>query len=466
MGSWKIHCMYWEILELKKIFLGFAMFFLLFSVAAVSADRSYSHYSIACPFKTITDSVTEDELSCLSTSETAGCSHKEIAEIQFPPELSAQFKNAAVYHGVPEELIYIDGYNKKHCAIVKTAALRPDWKRIAIAELPAVWDKDYDPLQDILAFPSDADDYDRAKSTTLLLTGTTALARTTAYKIYLNGYEYAGELIKEVFDNADLRHVSNESSFWSLCPDPINTNGTMQFCTPYEDWHLLEYLGVNAVELTGNHLRDYDWKPLVETLDLLNEQSIAYYGAGYTAADADETLIVEHHGNKFAFVGCNSAGPEHVFATEDKPGTYLCDYPKLREEIGKLKDAGYIVIMTFQYFETYSRTPTAQQAVDFERAHDFGATVVSGSQAHYAQTFKPYKDSFIAYGPGNLFFDQMELDGIGDGATKEILTRYVFYDGRLLQAELITARLTDYCRPRLMVQWEREEFLSELFSKM
>ena len=122
--------------------------------------------------------------------------------------------------------------------------------------------------------------------------------------------------------------------------------------------------------------------------------------------------------------------------------------------------------MTFQYFETYSRTPTAQQAVDFERAHDFGATVVSGSQAHYAQTFKPYKDSFIAYGPGNLFFDQMELDGIGDGATKEILTRYVFYDGRLLQAELITARLTDYCRPRLMIRWEREEFLSELFAKM
>ena len=52
----------------------------------------------------------------------------------------------------------------------------------------------------------------------------------------------------------------------------------MQFCTPYEDWRLFESLGVNLIELTGNHLRDYDWPPLLETFELFEREGIPYYG--------------------------------------------------------------------------------------------------------------------------------------------------------------------------------------------
>ena len=50
------------------------------------------------------------------------------------------------------------------------------------------------------------------------------------------------------------------------------------------------------------------------------------------------------------------------------------------------------------------------------------------------------------------------------GTRQEFLDRYVFYDGRLLSVQLVTALLTDYCRPRLMTPMEREEFLREMFS--
>ncbi len=294
------------------------------------------------------------------------------------------------------------------------------------------------------------------------MTGTTALARTTAYKMAVNGTLYPAEDILPVFQNSDLRHVSNESAFWSLCPEPILNGQPMQFCTPSAYLELFLHLGVNIIELTGNHLRDYDWPPLIETLQLLEQNGISYYGSGRTIAEAAEPLFLEHNENRFVFLGCNISGPEHVFVTDHLPGANHCDFDKMVALVEKFSDAGYIVVVTLQYYETYSRFPTEMQARDFERLSNAGAIIVSGSQAHLSQTMRPYADRFIHYGLGNLFFDQM--DRPVTGTRQEFLDRYVFYKGRLLQVELITALLEDYSRPRLMDGIERQEFLEEVFS--
>ena len=44
-------------------------------------------------------------------------------------------------------------------------------------------------------------------------------------------------------------------------------NLTLQFCSNSDATELFDYLGVDIIELTGNHLRDYDWMPLQEMLD-------------------------------------------------------------------------------------------------------------------------------------------------------------------------------------------------------
>jgi hypothetical protein len=73
-------------------------------------------------------------------------------------------------------------------------------------------------------------------------------------------------------------------------------------------------------------------------------------------------------------------------------------------------------------------------------------------------------DSFIHYGLGNLFFDQMgDQDWMPKGIRREFLDRYVIYEGKLLSIELITAMLEDYARPRLMRESERRAFLQDYF---
>ena len=94
---------------------------------------------------------------------------------------------------------------------------------------------------------------------------------------------------------------------------------------------------------------------------------------------------------------------------------------------------------------------------------DAGAVVVSGSQAHYPQVMDLYKDNFIHYGLGNLFFDQM--DRPVKGTREEFIDRHYFYAGRYIGTELITAMLEDYARPRPMTQSERTDFLTRIFAE-
>ena len=51
-----------------------------------------------------------------------------------------------------------------------------------------------------------------------------------------------------------------------------------------------------------------------------------------------------------------------------------------------------------------------------------------------------------------------------DETRREFLDRHVFYDGRYLGMELLTAMLEDYSRPRPMTEAERTAFLSEYFN--
>lgn len=450
----------------------------LFQFAAVYAEQKSvgedalypQQFSLACPFFTIFDDISS--LDFFRIWNNGDGSEALIEKIYLEADTLASLSTK---FGDPKEgrislwdkSLIEDPLEEKFngiCLIVPVEELKPNWKRISIDGVSAPWDNGYNPQTDLLSVYSSVPEgiFDRAATTRLLLTGTTALSRTVAYKMKMNGVLYPAEKIKSVFENADLRHVSSESSFWSFCPEPQLKVTGMQFCTPGNYFTLFEDLGVNLVELTGNHLRDFDWPPLMETFQLLESAGIGYYGAGRTVAAANQPLFVEHHGNQFVFLGCNIAGPEHVYVNETLPGVNRCDFDQMEQEIRSLADDGKIVVVTLQYYESYSHVPSEQQLIDFQRLSDAGAIAVSGSQAHMPQIMRPNPDRWIHYGLGNLFFDQM--DRPVEGTREEFLDRFIFYQGKLLQVELITAILEDYSQPRLMTAEEREEFLTRIFS--
>ncbi len=222
------------------------------------------------------------------------------------------------------------------------------------------------------------------------------------------------------------------------------------------------------VELTGNHLNDYGPKPFLSTLDMYDQEGWSYYGGGRDLTAALLPALMEDHGNRFAFVGCNWVGPSWDWATADGPGSAPCDLDQLSVEIRSLRLAGYLPIMTFQYSEYYQSNPTDYERRDFLKMADAGAVVVSGSQAHFPAAMEFSSGSFVHYGLGNLFFDQMSHrmpDGTVIYDTRQgFVDRHVFYDGRYISTDLVTYIIEDYSRPRLMTGSERQEFLQKIFS--
>lgn len=298
------------------------------------------------------------------------------------------------------------------------------------------------------------------KMTVVVMTGVTAMTRAMGQLMDRKGVTYPARDIQPWFADADFVHISNEVSF---TPDCIaEGSGTMSFCSNDSYIGLLEAINANIIELTGNHLEDKGTQWVDHSLDMYRERGWQWFGGGANQAEGARPLTVTHGVNHIAFIGCNTVGP---FAGEESGGAARCDFEQMQADIRQLRDTGYQPIVTLQYLEDYNYAPTPPQIRDFRAMAEAGAVMVQGSQAHQAQTMEFYQDTFVHYGLGNFFFDQMW----SDGTRQEFVDRLVFYDGRLLNVELLTAILEEYGRPRPMTvsdplqAADRQWFLQMIF---
>lgn len=297
--------------------------------------------------------------------------------------------------------------------------------------------------------------------TTLAMTGVTAMVRATAYAMEQNGITYPAGDISSWLREADLTHISNEVPFAENCPYPNPVQWDMFFCSDPRYIQLLEEVGTDIVELTGDHFGDWGADAMLLTIDLYRERGWYYYGGGADLEEGRQAITIEHNGNRLAFIGCNRKGRGFAGASQSQPGAAACDFPWIHAEVARLRNEGYLPIATFQHFEYYTYAALPLQQEDFRSMAEAGAVIVSGSQAHHPQAIEFYDDAVIHYGLGNLFFDQYDL---GLGPRQAFIDRHIFYNGRYISTELLTILFTDYARPRPMTSEEREQLLRSIFA--
>jgi len=295
--------------------------------------------------------------------------------------------------------------------------------------------------------------------THITMTGPSGLSRAVADRMEKYGYQYPGEEIAPIMQAADIAHMSHENAFAPDCPDPKPTGGTT-FCAQPKTIELMTWLGVDVVELTGNHLNDWGKQNLSFTLDLYDEVGMQGYGGGRNLEDAGQPLLIEHNGNKIAFVGCNPVGPFGVWATEDQPGALPCDdYSFNISQIQELAAQGYVVVGSIQFIEHFQYDAFQPQRDAFMGFADAGASIVHGAHGHHPMGFAFSDDRFVHYGTGNTFADQM----FSLGTRQMFVNTYVVYNGRLLSTDLWTGMIEDYARPRKMTDEERTQLLQSVF---
>ena len=299
-----------------------------------------------------------------------------------------------------------------------------------------------------------------SRLTSVVVTGVTALVRGTASTMERKGMTYPAEDVGDILRAADILHVSNEVAFDKKCPAPYPWEG-LKFCSREKYIELLDSIGVDVVELTGDHFGDWSVDAMNNTLAMYAERGWPVYGGGATEEQGRQAAKFEVNGNKIAFIGCNAKEKAYSTASAAGPGAVHCDSAWLLPAIAQLKAEGYLPIVTFQHLEYYDYSAKPALQADFRAAAAAGAVIVSGSQAHQPHAMEFDGRAFLHYGLGDLFFDQLYFN---PESAKAFIDRHVFYDGRYLNTQLVSIRFVDYARPRLMTAEERVELLQTVFT--
>ena len=130
--------------------------------------------------------------------------------------------------------------------------------------------------------------------------------------------------------DADVTHISNEVPFAVNCPPPDPGQADLRFCSDPRYIALPEDIGTDIIELTGDHFGDWGTAAMEFTLEQYRQRDWPYYGGGENEAEGKQAVIIEHNGNRLAFIGCNGKGRPFAGATATLPGAVVCDVARPR----------------------------------------------------------------------------------------------------------------------------------------
>lgn len=337
-------------------------------------------------------------------------------------------------------------------AIVPAHELRPGWQVITVDGVHPLTRTATGPL---VAQVCGAPNIDPDALTSVAMTGVTAMTRFTAQLMDKKGVTYPARDVAAWLGEADFVHASNEVSFTETCAPKLDRT-ERAFCSRDHYIELLAALHVNIVELTGSHLIDFGLRHLRRTIEMYEARGWQFFGGGRDQIEATRPLIIEHHGNKLAFLGCNVPRSENTTIVNG-PNVAFCDLARLDWQVRDLRARGFTPIVSIQHNEVTGHTPPHTLVHDFRRLARAGAAAVLGSQAHVAHPFEVHAGAFVHFGLGNFIFDQPWIstrDGIAD--------RLYFHRGVLLSVRRLYTRIEEQGRPRPLDDAERARFLGIL----
>lgn len=296
-------------------------------------------------------------------------------------------------------------------------------------------------------------------------TGVTALSRGMNAKLNQVGdASYFAANIGEYLSGFDLTHTSNESSFSDYA-------SSSNICSDRKFMNTLLSVGLDIVELTGNHNQDCGDEAASESIDLYQQNNIQIVGGGKTAELAAEPLLINKKNSGVTFLAYNLSTGGATY--DDTPGANQYYEENFVAEVNEAKARGDFVIADIQYYECsayvsesedttcdYANSSAGDQVGFFRHLIDLGADVVVGTSAHQPQTYELYADGAIYYGLGNLFFDQCWWPG----TTRSLILAHYFYNGKLLQTKLVPTQYDQNFQTALMNKEDAAWFLQRLAS--
>jgi poly-gamma-glutamate synthesis protein (capsule biosynthesis protein) len=229
--------------------------------------------------------------------------------------------------------------------------------------------------------------------------------------------------------------------------------------------------------LANNHVLDWGYRGLADTLDALHGAGLRTAGAGRDAAEAAAPAVIELPGKGRVLVfayGMESSGvPPEWAAGERRAGVNILadlsgrSVERIAAEVGAAKRAGDIVVASLHWGGNWGYAVSAAERRFAHAVIDAGVDVVHGHSSHHPRGIEVYRDRPILYGCGDFLNDYEGIHGHESFRPDLVLMYLPVLDaatGRLLRLALTPMRIRHFrlnATPEQDARWLAEMLTRE-----
>ena len=179
---------------------------------------------------------------------------------------------------------------------------------------------------------------------------------------------------------------------------------------------------IQCCTLANNHVLDWEYAGLSETLDSLHQVGISTAGAGNSLAEACAPTILDvpHKGRVIVLaLGHRSSGIPQIWGARTKrPG--VCLLPDLSNRAAKavaqrvrgLKQQGDVLVVSIHWGGNWGYDiPEEPRRFAHALIGNAGVDLIHGHSSHHVKGIEVYRERLILYGCGDLFNDYEGISG-------------------------------------------------------
>jgi poly-gamma-glutamate synthesis protein (capsule biosynthesis protein) len=177
---------------------------------------------------------------------------------------------------------------------------------------------------------------------------------------------------------------------------------------------------IDVCALANNHVLDYGYAGLEETVATLGKAGLKTAGAGANVAEAQRPAIVELPGGRRVVVvslGSATSGiPPGWSATETQPGVDLLrnlsdrSADDVLDRVRRVEQPGDVVVASIHWGSNWGYEVPRAHVRFAHRLIDGGVDVVHGHSSHHPRPIEVYRNKLVLYGCGDFIDD---YEGIG-----------------------------------------------------
>ncbi|PTR13501.1 poly-gamma-glutamate synthesis protein (capsule biosynthesis protein) [Nitrosospira sp. Nsp2] len=179
---------------------------------------------------------------------------------------------------------------------------------------------------------------------------------------------------------------------------------------------------IDCCGLANNHVLDWGYSGLAETLSTLKQAGLKTAGAGNNISEAQEPAMLSVPGRGRVLVlsfGSETSGiPFDWVAAENRPGVdLLTDFSRrtirgIRNRIAAVKRSCDVVVGSIHWGGNWGyHIPREQQEFAHRLIDEAGVDVVHGHSSHHVKGIEVYNSKLILYGCGDFLNDYEGISG-------------------------------------------------------